>query len=387
MLELAVLIFFLMWKFGPDFRRASYSGLNDFLGNQEESRTRFAWTAMLSAALVFAAMLYARLDTQCAYLGKYYVALAKDPFAFDETNPVSYRLLTPFLSWLIGFRGKGGLILTNLILSGVLIGCVYSRYRKCAQQAGDAFLAAVIVTFSLVVLTSIYCGGYCDIMSYLLIFLMWRYRENRPVFYGLFLLGLLNRESIAFLIPWFAFLTMELPGSRKAKLLDVVIGFGVSLGAYYLFRLWIQSHQTVQYSTEYFLGNLLTQPLNVFRSTLDWHAVGLFSVFKTLWIIPCLAVVSWIRRRDYHQLVGVALILGGAYLQLLVAWDTSRMFTLSFMVMFLSLDHLLETDGFHLRTWVFWAVLFNLLVPQLYTAGPRIEVWQSLSTWAIGQLW
>lgn len=387
MLEVIVLIFFLMRKFGPDFSRASYAGLNDYLVNQENKRGRLAWTAILSAALVGAAIFYARLDTQCAFLGQYYVALAKDPFAFDQNNPVSYRLLTPLLSWLVGFRGRGGLILTNLLLSGVLVGCVYSRYRKISQQAGDAFLAAVIVTFSLVVLTSLYCGGYCDIMSYLLIFLMWRYRENRPAFYGLFLLGLLNRESVAFLVPWFTFLTMDLPGSRKAKILDTVIGFGVTFGAYYLFRVWVDSHQTVTFSTERYLGGFLKEPLNMLRWTLDWQPIGLFSVFKALWVIPCLAAVSWIQRREYRQLVGVALLFVGAYAQLFMAWDTSRMFTLSFMVMFVSLDHLLKADRFRLRTWVFWAVLFNLLIPQLYTAGNKIEVWHSLSTWALLQLW
>jgi len=386
MLEVIVLIFFLMRKFGPDFSRASYAGLNDYLVNQENKRGRLAWTAILSAALVVAAILYARLDTQCAYLGQYYVQLAKNPFAFDENNPVSYRLLTPLLSWLIGLRGKG-IILTNLLITGLLIGNVYSHYRKNSSQAGDAFLAAVIVTFSLVVLTSIYCGGYCDIMSYLLIFLMWRFRENRPAFYGLFLLGLLNRESVVFLIPWFVFLTIELDKSKKAKLLDLIVGFGLSLGAYYLFREWVGAHQQIQYSTERYLGGFFRDPLAVFRFTTGRQGLGLFTVFKALWVIPFLAAVSWVQRREYRQLVGVALLIAGAYAQLFIAQDTSRMFTLSFMVMFISLDHLLKTDRFRLRTWAFWAVLFNLLVPQLYTAGNKIEVWHSLSTWALLQLW
>lgn len=201
MLEIAVLIYFLVRKFGPDFSGASYRWLDDYLITQEDKRGRLLWTTILSTLLILAAMFYARVDTQTGFLGTYYVKLAKNPFAFDQTNPVSYRLLTPFLSWLIGFRGRGGLIILNLLLSGLFVGAVYSYYRKTFQQAGDAFLAAVIATFSLVVLTSIYCGGYCEIMSYLLIFLMWRFRTKRPLFYCLFLLGLLNRESVAFLIP------------------------------------------------------------------------------------------------------------------------------------------------------------------------------------------
>ena len=264
---------------------------------------------------------------------------------------------------------------------------MYSYYRKNAQLAGDAFLAAVIATFSLVILTSIYCGGYCDIMSYLLIFLMWRYRAKRILFYFLFLLGLLNRESAVFLIPWFIFITWELDGSCKSKGLDILAGFGLTLGGYLLFRIWVESHHAVLYSTTYYVEDFLKNPMKMLRSTADWHSLGLFSVFKLMWVVPALAAVSWIIRRDYWQLTGMALLLLGAYAQLFIAFDTSRMFTLSFMVMFVSLNHLLENNRFQVRSWIFWVVLFNLIFPQPYTASNTVQVWQSLSTWGLLQYW
>ena len=73
----------------------------------------------------------------------------------------------------------------------------------------------------------------------------------------------------------------------------------------------------------------------------------------------------------------MVLMLICSYAQLFVAGDTSRMFTLGFMIMIIALCRLLETNDFRFREWAFWAVLFNLMVPQIYTAFDVVECWQS----------
>jgi hypothetical protein len=376
MIEVGILFLVLAIKFKPALRGLSYTWLDEHLHRREDRWNRWAWIVQLSVLLVLAACLYARLDTHTKYLGYYYARLSENPFAFDPENTMQYRPLTPFISYCLGLRGRL-IILTNLIITGVTIGVVYAYFRNRFERPGDAFLAVVTITFSLVVLTSIHCGGYCDILTYLLIFLMWQHRSRRTVFYFLFLLGLLNRESIVFLIPWFAFISLQGQAHKGRRVMEVLVGFGLALAIYYLFRLWLESHTTVQYSASYYLSHLLDEPMRVFRRTFYYHGLGIFSVFKGLWIFPAAAALSFWKDRQFSELAGMALLVVCSYAQLLMAGDTSRMFTLGFMIMIIALCHLLETNRFRFRDWAFWAVAFNLMIPQVYTAATVVECWQS----------
>jgi hypothetical protein len=386
MLEIIIFLLVLMKKFGRDLSGLSYDWLDEALVRSEAKRGRLYWMMKLSFLMVLAAGVYAVLSTHCSFLGRYYAELARNPFAFDPENPVGYRLLTPLVSYLVGLRGHG-IIVTNLILTGVMLAVVYDYFRNTAPRPGDAFLAVVTMTFSLTVLTSLHCGGYTDIMTYLLIFLMWRYRRKRALFYVLFFLGLTNRESVAFLIPWFVFISFEGAEKKKLVLLDLLMGFSLTLGGYYLYRLWIESHQAVRFSTTYYLDHLWQEPFKHFLDTFKYHSLGLFSVYEVLWVFPLLAVVSWWKERNYTPIVSLLLLIVCAGMQLFVARDTSRLFTLGFMVMPLALEHLFQTDFASFRRWAFWAVLFNLIVPQVYVAGPVVEVWRSLSVYLLSFLW
>ena len=376
MIEVGILIVVLAVKYGPGLSGLSYDRLDGYLLRREDRRRRWVWFIQLSFLLTFAACLYARLDTHTWNLGYHYARLSEDPFAFDPANVVLCRPLTPFISYCLGLHGRL-IVITNLIITGFTIGLVYSYFRTRFDRPGDAFLAAVTITFSLVVLTSIHCGGYCDILTYLLIFLMWQHRDRRLVFYLLFLLGLLNRESIAFLIPWFVFISLQSQTNKGRRVLELFVGFGLTLLIHYSFKVWVESHAEIEHSAGHYLEPLLADPLGLFRETFYYHGLGLFSVFKALWIFPLAAALSLWRDKNYSELTGMALLLVCSYAQLFVAGDTSRMFTLGFMVMIIALCRLLETNDFRFREWAFWAVLFNLMVPQVYTAFEVVECWQS----------
>ncbi len=386
-IEMVILAAVLVHKFGPTLSGLTYDRIDAALIDVERRRGNKLWIVQLSFMLTIAACLYARVDTGCAYLGGHYARLAADPFAFDPDNPVSYRILTPLISYCLGLHRGCMINLTNLIFVGVMTGWVYAYFRKITPRPTDALITTITLTFSLVALTTIYRGGYTDIQSYLLIFLMWRFRNRRVVFHTLFLLGLLNRESIAFLIPWFAFISLEGDNKPLGRVLDLTFGFAVTLGLYYLFRVWVQSHQEVPYSLDYYLKPVLEDPLYHLRQTYYYQGLGLFSVFKLAWVFPLMALASWFKEKNYREIAGAALLIICAWTQLFVAYDTSRMFTLGFMVMILSLKHLFETNRFQVRRLAIWIVLFNLLIPQVSTDGTRIEVFQSASAFLIGLLW
>jgi hypothetical protein len=377
--EVFILILLLMIGFGRRLQGLSYTWLDDAILRYESRFGKLVWTAILSLMLLLAAIVYTRPDTICDNLGFYYARLAEDPFYFAAGNPLSFRILTPLISYAVGLRGAN-IIFTNLILAGVLIGTVYSVFRRVSPRPGDAFLAAVVVTFSLVVTTTIHCGGYCDVLTYLVVFLMWHFRGKRLLFYALFLLGLFNRESIAVLVPWLVFISLETPGSKPKRVAELVIGLALAIVIYYLFRQWVGAQTEIGFSGDFYLKPLLADPLQNFRTTWYYQGIGFFSVYKLLWCFPALAIVAFWRNRDFRSLIGLALLLGGAWGQLFLAYDTSRMFTLGFMVMPVSLVYLLRTDEQRFRKWAFAAVLINLLIPQIYTAADKIEVWQSLSS-------
>jgi hypothetical protein len=376
MIEVTILIVILAFKFGPGLTGLTYDWLDAFLMRQERRFSPMGWTALLSLLLAAAAGVYANAGTSCRFLGLHYAALAESPFAFDPENVLPYRVLTPLISYLIGLRGEL-IIVTNFMITAVMTGVIYAYFRKWSLRPGDAFLAVTTIVFSLVALTSIHCAGYCDILTYLIMFLMWQYRRQRILFHLLFLVGLFNRESIAFILPWFLFISLHGQERKSLRIVELVTGFGLAIVVYGAFRMWVDSHMDVLYSASYYLNHLWNDPFRVFRRTLTFHGLGLFSVFKVLWIFPCAAFLSFWRNGRYSDIVGMSLLLFGAYAQLLMAGDTSRMFTLAFMIMIVSVVHLLETNAFRFREWAFWAVLFNLMVPQVYTAADVVEIWHS----------
>ncbi len=142
---------------------------------------------------MFLAALYCLPSISTHHLGVHYRDLANNPFLFDSKNPASFRILTPFISYICGLRGEG-IIITNILISIIMIGVIYRYFRSISKFPSDGLFAAFLITFSMVILSTLHNGGYCDILTYLIIFLMWRYQKKRPLFYLLFFLGLLNRE-------------------------------------------------------------------------------------------------------------------------------------------------------------------------------------------------
>ena len=330
----------------------------------------------ISLVLMVIAGLYVRPAVKTVALGVHYGRMAEDPFAFIPGIAVVFRILTPLISYLLGFRGQL-IIITNLLMAAALLVLVYHYFRSRTPQPGDALYAAGVMAFSLVTLTTVYYGGYCDSLTYLIVFLMWWLRSNRPVFYLLFFLGMLNRECLLFLIPWFAYLHLCECRCKWRGLLELVIGLGIALGLYYVYRSWIGSHGEVPFRARYYLEPLLEDPLHWIRYSYVYWGTGFFSVFKLLWCLPLVAGVSMWRNVLRRELFSMVLVSACAISQLVIAYDTSRMLTLSFPVVLVALLHLFKTNAFGFRGWAGYVLVGNFLVPQLYTASRYVEVMYS----------
>jgi hypothetical protein len=250
---------------------------------------------------------------------------------------------------------------------------MYVYFRPRLPRPGDTVIAVAVFTFSLVTLTTIYYGGYTDSLTYLIVFLMWWFRRKRTLFYALFLLGMLNRESILFLLPWFVFISYPLREKKVWWLVDSVAGFAVTIGLYFVYTHLLASVRAVGLTPDYYLSPLLENPLHFVRRSWMNQQLGFFTVFKATWIFVLAALISLWRDRQFWRVSSILLILVCVWAQMIIAWDSSRMLTLGFPVMIVALLHLFKRDPFKFRIWAPLVVLFNFFVPQLYTAAEYIE--------------
>ncbi|MBW2269071.1 MAG: hypothetical protein JRH16_10860 [Deltaproteobacteria bacterium] len=357
-----------------------YERLDRWVARGEERIGRRLFALANGAMLMAVAALCVRMESKPAVLGSAYAALSEDPFAFTR-SPVGFRILTPLLSWSVGLRGHD-LMWTNLALAWLLLVVVFLVFRARAPRPGDALVASATLAFSLVTLSTIFSPWYCDPATYLAVFGMWCLRERRVAFYVVFFLGLLNRESIAFLIPWFAFIDLAESRNRGRAVLEQLAGYGAALALLFLFRAWVASHGQVSLTLAFYLEPLRSDPLHYLRMTAGRQWIGLYSVFGVLWLIPAAAAAAMWRRGERVGPLSMALLLLVTWSQLLVAYDSSRLFTLGFLLMVVALDDCFQHDDGRFRPWALWLIGLQILAPQLRTAQKLVWVMET----PLGQL-
>ncbi len=353
-----------------------YDRLNNIAEYGEARFGRWGWVILLAFILMLAASIYVRPGTNYVGHGVHFEALSKNPLDLRNGNPLGYRIMTPLLAYLIGLRGRP-FILLNLVFAAVMIGAVYRHFRAVTALKGDALFGTMCITFSSVILITIYYAGFCDALTYLAIFMAWRWRSRPPLFYLAFLVGALNHEGALFTLPWFVYLKLTESPRKSRALLEMAVGFGVVLAAYFLFRNWLSSSQEMGLSATAYLQPLLTNPFGMIRKACQYYWLGLFTVFKALWVFPIVAAVAMWKDRRKGQVVGMIILMMCAASQLVVAYDSTRMFTLGFLVLIISLEYLFRTDAYGFRQWAPYVFLFNLFIPQLFTAGMIIEIMHS----------
>ncbi|MFZ1685287.1 MAG: hypothetical protein WAU88_14315, partial [Candidatus Zixiibacteriota bacterium] len=175
-------------------------------------------------------------------------------------------------------------------------------------------------------------------------------------------------------IPWFLFLTFQESAGKVRWGIESIVGIVLSLGLYQLFREWMTADRTVMYNMSFYITPLLQSPLTwIKRSVMNWP-IGLFTVFKLLWVVVPIAGVSLWQAGRKREVWSFAVLLACAFSQLVLAYDTSRLLTMAFMLVVLSLVQIFRNDSARFRQWVGWLLLANLFVPQLYTTAEHIYV-------------
>jgi hypothetical protein len=263
-------------------------------------------------------------------------------------------------------------------MAAALLCLIFGYFRNRLNQPGHAFYAAAVIAFTQVTLITIYLGGYTDSTTYLLIFLMWWFRSKPIAYYLLLFLAILNRESVVFIAPWFIYLQWMDHGFNWRTIFKHFFGYSLVALAVFMVRTAITLQGEVPFTISYYFAPLLDDPMHWVRRWYPHVGLGFFGLFKALWLIPLAAVLSWWQERDYRSIFSVLLLLFCTWAQMLIAFDSSRMLTLGFMVMIVSLARLFSTDAFHFRRWAIGLLLINLFIPQTYVAAHTIEFMYSI---------
>jgi hypothetical protein len=304
--------------------------------------------------------------------------LAAAPFG-PAPNAMAPRILTPLVSWLLGLRGDGLLIL--IAICCVLLPAAAARCALGAGHgAGGALLAGGTLGLTLLTRTSLHYGGVTDVVTYLLIFLAWMWRARPYPAAAFFLLALLNHERALFLVPWLWWLLGREAGGRPHGRRDALLGPLLAIGLWLPVRLLILSHREVEHTLGYYLSPLREDPLYYLRMAWPWQALGFLSAFQWVWLLPLVRIRKLWREQGCAGLVGLALPIVCAGGQMFFAYDSSRLAALAFPCLLPALRSGLREDDPFFRRWLGLVLLIQALTPQVFTAGHIVEV---MRTWLL----
>lgn len=235
--------------------------------------------------------------------------------------PYIYRILTPFLVYILPFNHMTGFILVNLtslFLTAVLF---YYYLKKLNFSQIHSFIGVLLFLLSSTVIFSMYDIVLVDFLSFLF-FLLAFYAilcKNDNAYLIVLIFGVLNKETILLTIPLYFLFKLsdnELTESLKSTLLIATIPLALFLSIRYYFGF-----------TSYFsLDTIKETLLYVFQTNTVF--VNPYLVFGTLWIIS-LYNIKFVENVFLKKSL---YILPFIFLQILIATDIFRVLFIAFPI-------------------------------------------------------
>jgi hypothetical protein len=314
-----------------------------------ESQLGLVPAALISGGFILLlSCLYVWPKTALEYHGTGYAELSKHIFDPHHENELRYRVLSPFIGWITFMKGNRFPVIpwTFLLL---FLSATYYEFRRMQLQPATAFLAAALMGFSCTSFLPLRSPGYVDPASYFLILLIFTRIQNTPMVTTLLALALLNHESIIFLLPsiiGFHYLSLHNKFSNPGPPALKTLGFSLTLGLAFIpflaYRYWVHQHQAVHLSLSYYLSRENIQEcLNV---TMTYAPMAAFYAFRLFWFFPLWA--AWKNRTDARwKSLWYLFTLSMIGAQLIIAFDTTRLFVIAFPLILIGLKDLIAWYG------------------------------------------
>jgi len=249
-----------------------------------------------------------------------YYNMSYAPFQ-STIAPYMYRILTPFLVYILPFNhiiSFTWINLTALFLTAVLL---YYYLKKLKFNQFHSFTGVLIFLLSPTIIYSMYYISLIDFLSFLF-FLLAFYAilcKNDKIYLVALILGILNKETILFTIPLYFLFKLDdnkLYEAFTATVKMVVIPLMLFLGIRYYFGFTgyfslITIKETLLYITQ--AGTILVNP---------------YFAFGTLWIIS-LYTIQFVKNTFLKKSL---YILPFIFLQVLIATDIFRALFIAFPI-------------------------------------------------------
>lgn len=330
-----------------------------------EKRTGLVLTSFILAAIILLlGMLYITPKFEAAYHGLQYALLSNNPFDFATPNPLRYRILPSLIGYVTGLRGDLFFIVP-LLFALLFIASLYWVYRKKKYSTVDALLFTGLISFSCTLYIQLAAPGYTDVVFYFFMFLS--FASVRKIWLSalFFMLALLTHESCLFLLPGLILYAAYVNSDRKSPFVKYTLAYLLALIPLLLYRYWVKSHAPVEYDLGFYfsaknIGFSLTKVLPLFPA-------GAFFAFKLFWFFPVYALYVSYRSRDYRFMLIIVCILVCDALQLVIAFDITRMLCLGFPAILIAAEKTKATwDAAKFTRFAFILTILNFFIIQYF---------------------
>ncbi len=326
----------------------------------ESSLGRLTVSIFLGLSLLFIAELIYSVRFETFYHGNGFTRLSLHPFEMEGENDLRFRILSPLLGYILYLRGPSFKFLMLFVLA-VFFGLIYFFSRKKSFSPTEALGITMLLVFSTLAFYQLYFPAYTDPTSFLLILLFMNFYRNIKTATLLLMLLLFNHENTIFLFPFF-FLLMMNGDMKSGNFTKTILAFLIAGIPYIIYRKIISSHAEVNFTFSYYFdaGNMKWTREHVLPHLLQ----GIFQAFRLAWILPIIAIGVDIYEKRYKEILLMCTVFFFVLLQLVIAWDISRLVGFSFPVILIAASRLhafLGTKKFLLI--VYSIFILNFFVP------------------------
>jgi hypothetical protein len=356
------------------------SAADGFVLRIEKRTGLFATAVFIGMLLLLLSMMFSATRFETFHHGNAFTRLSEHPFGHDNPNDLRLRILSPLLGYILFFRGPAFKYFMLIILA-VFLGMIYFFSRKKDLSPVEAFGVAAVCTFTTLTFYQLYFPAYTDPTSFLLILiLMFSFRKPFAAVI-LLMLMLFNHEQNIFLMPFFFFLMLDKNYSLR-NILIITVRFILAAIPYFLYRTYILSNESIDYSTSYYFdpGNMQWTKEHVLPNLIS----GIFQSFRLGWGLIFVALLIDVFKKNINEIVLISLVLIFVSSQLLIAHDISRLMGLAFPALLIAAFRLKKYfSKKYFILIIYFVLLINFFIPSYYVGalGPT-----SLSpSWFISQ--
>ena len=306
-----------------------------------------------TAIFIFGVLINRSVSTNSTILGEILKNYSEN-FTLISDNPLSHRILLPFLSFILNIDIQ----ILNILLTFLFIYLIQS-YLTEKLPYYYSFLISTAISTTMIFQFSITYGGYPDILANILLLQSYKNKENKNIFSIYFILLLFTHESALFLLPFFIYIFYKdriNPKDYVPVLFTVLI--------YILFYFAVNSNQ---YDISFYFLPLLTDPFFWFRDSYGVLIIGIFSSVKFLLFYVLYALYK-IKPFQFEWILYILLIT----CQLFIAGDLTRFYIVLFLPIVELSRHLFDykLNLKHLNYLLVMIIFLNIATPKYYVFAP-----------------